>query len=313
MDDLLDISRISQGKILLRRERVDLTETVRAVAEDLRPQAEAAGLALELHLSPSRLWVEGDPTRLSQAVGNVLHNAVKFTDRGGRITVAAGEDPERGSAAVTVRDTGAGMEPELLGRIFEPFSQAERSADRQRDGLGLGLFLVKSLVELHGGSVEAASAGLGLGSEITLRLPLASGREETFMDEQTPAGASARARRCLVIEDHEDAAESLALLLRLDGHEADVAFAAGEGLDKARRFHPDVVFCDIGLPGGMDGYDVAKALRADPDTRTAYLIALTGYGQDEDRRRALEAGFDAHLTKPADLDLLRRLLAADGR
>jgi CheY-like chemotaxis protein len=239
----------------------------------------------------------------------VLHNALKFTERGGRIAAAVREEPERGAVAVTVRDTGVGMEPELLGRIFEPFIQADRSRDRQPGGLGLGLFLVKALVEMHGGSVEAASAGPGRGSEIELRLPVAPAREETAMTAPAPETA-ARGRRCLVIEDHEDAAESLALLLRLDGHEAEVAFTADEGLEKARRFRPDVVLCDIGLPGAMDGYGVAAALRDDAETRSAYLIALTGYGQEEDRRRALEAGFDTHLTKPADLDMLRRLLAA---
>ncbi len=313
VDDLLDISRVSQGKILLRRERVDLAETVRATVEDLRPQAEAAGLGLELDLPPRRLLVQGDPTRLAQAIGNVLHNALKFTERGGRIAVAAREEPGDGAVAVTVRDTGIGMEPELLGRVFEPFSQAERGADRQRGGLGLGLFLVKALVELHGGSTAAASAGLGRGSELTLRLPLTSREEETAMAGEPPTEGPAESRRCLVIEDHEDAAESLTLLLRLVGHEAEVAFDAAEGLEKARQFLPEVVLCDIGLPGAMDGYGVARALRADPELSSAFLIALTGYGQEEDRRRALEAGFDAHLTKPADLEALRRLLADLGR
>ncbi len=317
VDDLLDISRISQGKILLRKEPLDLLQVVRSTVEDQRPQVAAAGLTLELDLAETPLPVEGDPTRLSQVIGNVLQNAVKFSDRGGRIFVAARAEPERGAgstAAITVRDSGIGMEPELLARIFEPFSQAERTLDRGRGGLGLGLFLVKALVERHGGSVEAASAGLGQGSEVTLRLPSpASGSEETAMAEQTPIEAPERARRCLVVEDHEDAAESLALLLRLVGHETEVAFEATEGLEKARRFRPEVVLCDIGLPGAMDGYDLARAFRADAELRSVYLIALTGYGQEEDRRRAMEAGFDAHLTKPADLDALRRLLAGGRR
>jgi two-component system, chemotaxis family, CheB/CheR fusion protein len=310
VDDLLDISRISQGKILLHKRRVDLEEVIRATVEDQRPQMETAGLALELALPDEPLWTEGDPTRLSQVVGNVVHNAIKFTERGGRISVAAKGEPERGTVTVSVRDTGIGMEPELLSQAFEPFSQADRGPDRARGGLGLGLFLVKVLVELHGGAVEAASPGPGRGSEIILRLPLASGVEETAMAEPKAAGGSERPRRCLIVEDHEDAAESMAMLLGLSGHEVELAFDAGEGLEKARRFQPEVVLCDIGLPGAMDGYDFARALRADPDLRQAYLIALTGYGQEEDRRRAEEAGFDAHLTKPADLDALRRLLAS---
>ena len=310
VDDLLDISRISRGKILLKRERLDLVEVVRVTAEDQRIEFETAGLALEVVLPGSPVWVEGDPTRLAQAVSNVLHNAGKFTESGGRIEVSVREEPERGTAAVSVRDTGIGMEPELLARVFEPFSQAARGPDRSRGGLGLGLSLVKALLELHGGSAEAASPGLGRGSEVTMRLPfLSGGVEDTVTMDGTSVEEHNQARRCLVIEDNVDAAESMALLLSLDGHESEVAFDAAEGIEKARRFHPEVVLCDIGLPGPMDGYGLARAFRADPELRKAYLIALTGYGQEEDRRRALEAGFDTHLTKPADLDVLRRLLA----
>jgi CheY-like chemotaxis protein len=276
--------------------------------EDQRIELETAGLSLDAILPGAPLWVEGDPTRLSQAVSNVLHNAGKFTEPGGRVEVLVAEEPERGTAAVRVRDTGIGMEPELLARVFEPFSQADRGPDRSRGGLGLGLSLVKTLVELHGGSVEAASPGLGRGSEVTLRFPLLSGGEDTEMADP-PREEPVPPRRCLVIEDNVDAAESMALLLSLDGHETEVAFNATEGLEKARRFHPEVVLCDIGLPGPMDGHGLARAFRADPGLRGAYLIALTGYGQEEDRLRALEAGFDAHLTKPADLEVLRRLLA----
>ena len=308
VDDLLDISRVSRGKILVKKERLDLAEAVRATAEDQRIELETAGLTLEIVLPGSPVWVEGDSTRLSQAVGNVLHNAGKFTEPGGRVQVSVWEEPEHGTAAVRVRDTGIGMTPELLTRIFEPFSQADRGPDRSRGGLGLGLSLVKSLVELHGGSAEAASPGLGRGSEVTLRFPLLSGGEDLTMADP-PREEPIQPRRCLVIEDNVDAAESMALLLSLDGHETEVAFDAAGGLEKARCFHPEVVLCDIGLPGPMDGHGLARAFRADPGLRGAYMIALTGYGQEEDRRRALEAGFDAHLTKPADLEVLRRLLA----
>ena len=314
VDDLLDISRISRGKILLRKIRLDLVEAVRAAVEDQRSSLEAAGLAVDLDLPGVPLYVQGDATRLSQMLGNVLNNAGKFTDAGGRITVSLRAETSRGSAAVAVRDTGIGMSPEVLERIFEPFSQADRDPARSRGGLGLGLALVKELAELHGGSVEATSPGPGKGSEITVRLPLAAAREEADMPQESvesPAGQQP-SRRCLVIEDHADAAESLALLLRLAGHEAEVAPNGEEGLAKARQFRPDVVLCDIGLPG-MDGYTVARALRADSELKSAYLIALTGYGQEEDRRRAVEAGFDAHLTKPADFGTLRQLLAAEGK
>jgi len=314
VDDLLDISRISRGKVLLRRERLDLVETVRAAVEDQRPELEAAGLVLTLDLPASPVRMDGDSTRLSQVIGNVLHNAGKFTEQGGRIGVALREGEEPGKVTISVRDTGIGMEPELLARVFEPFSQAERGPDRSRGGLGLGLALVKALVEMHGGSVDAFSAGLGLGSEVVLTLPVEAGEEEIAMAEQARKGQPGPARRCLVIEDHEDAAESMALLLRLAGHEAEVAHDAIAGLETARRFLPEVVVCDIGLPGPMDGYGLARAFRADPELpATAFLIALTGYGQDEDRRRALEAGFDAHLTKPADLDALLGLLASLAR
>ena len=309
VDDLLDIARVSRGKILLRRERLDLAETVRATVEDQRQDLEAAGLAIELDLPGGPLWVDGDSTRISQAVSNVLNNAGKFTEPGGRITVAVRREPAGGTAAVAVRDTGIGMEPELIDRAFEPFSQAERGPDRGRGGLGLGLALVKALIELHGGSVEAESPGPGRGTEILMRLPLAAGTEERAMAEDPAAAVPERSRRCLVIEDNVDAAESLAMLLQLSGHEAEVAFDGPAGIEKARSFHPDVVLCDIGLPGGLDGHGVARAFRADPELTSAFLIALTGYGQEEDRRRALEAGFDAHLTKPADIEELKRMLA----
>jgi two-component system, chemotaxis family, CheB/CheR fusion protein len=314
VDDLLDISRISRGKILLRKARLDVVESVRATVEDQRPALEAAGLTVEMDLPGSPLYLYGDLTRLSQMVGNILNNAGKFTDAGGRVTISVRSEPEQGRAAIAVRDTGIGMSPDLLERVFEPFSQADRDPARSRGGLGLGLALVRELALLHGGSVAADSAGPGTGSEVTVHLPLAAGPEEAVMSQPSARSPSDQQplRRCLVIEDHADAAESLALLLRLAGHEAEVAPNGEEGIEKARQFRPDVVLCDIGLPG-MDGYGVARALRADAALQSAYLIALTGYGQEEDRRRAVEAGFDAHLTKPADFDALRKLLANQGR
>ena len=314
VDDLLDVSRISRGKILLRKERLDLTELVRDTVEDHRRGLEAGGLTIDLTLSGGPLWVEGDGTRLAQVLGNLLNNAGKFTDPGGRVAVELRAGLFRGGgegAEITVEDTGIGMDPEMLERLFETFSQADRTLDRSRGGLGLGLALVKGLVDLHGGEVDAASAGLGRGSRFTLRLPLV---EAVAVSPREPEEAAAPdpetgPRRVLVIEDNADAAESMQMLLELSGFEVETAMDGRAGLKAARRFRPDVVLCDIGLPGGMDGYAVARELRADDALRPVRLIALTGYGQAEDQRRAYAEGFDLHLTKPVDPALLPDLLA----
>jgi PAS domain S-box-containing protein len=302
IDDLLDVSRISQGKILIRKEPVDLAALARATAEDHRPLFEGAGLALVLELPDRPLWMDGDPTRLSQALGNLLQNAIKFTNPEGRVTVRLAEHGD--AAELTVEDTGVGMEPEILARLFQPFSQADQTLDRSRGGLGLGLALVKGLVEMHGGSVEAVSGGAGRGSALTLRLPLQA--RESAPAPGEAATPEAKTLRVLIIEDNQDAADSLQILLELSGHRAEVAYTGKDGLDASRRQPPQVVLCDIGLPGGMNGYDVARGLRAElPDI---HLIALTGYAQEEDQRRAREAGFDRHLTKPVDPTALIRLL-----
>jgi PAS domain S-box-containing protein len=308
VDDLLDISRISRGKISLRKERLDLAAAVRSTVDDYRLSISAAELDLGLELPDGSLWVSADPTRLSQVVGNVLHNAVKFTDRGGRISVVLREErrEEAGQALVSVLDTGMGMDRETLERLFEPFNQADSGIDRSRGGLGLGLALVRRLVEMHGGTVQAHSKGVNMGTRIDIRLPLAEQREaSTAAAGSAPVGP----RRCLVIEDNLDAAESMGLLLELSGHAVEIAHDGQRGLEAARRFHPDVVLCDIGLPGGLDGYEVARQMRQDPALQGVRLIALTGYGQEDDQRRAREAGFDIHLTKPADPEKLERLLA----
>jgi PAS domain S-box-containing protein len=321
VDDLLDVSRISRGKILLHRERLDLTKLVRDTVEDHRRDLEAAGLALDLELPAEPLWVEGDSTRLAQALGNLLSNAGKFTDPGGRVFVEiktvevktvelrAGDDRE--SVEIVVEDTGIGIAPEMLGNLFETFSQADRTLARSRGGLGLGLALVKGLMDLHGGEVEAGSEGLGRGSRFTLRLPLAAAQEAPREEAAPPAGANG-SRRVLIIEDNADAAESLQMLLELSGFEVTTAADGTSGLATARRFQPDVVLCDIGLPGGLDGYGVARELRADSAFQSVRLIALTGYGQAEDQRRAYAEGFDLHLTKPVDPVLLKDLLTSAG-
>ena len=306
VDDLLDVSRISRGKILLREERLDLAGLVRTTADDHRASLEAAGLSLRIDVPDEPVFALGDPTRLAQAVDNLLQNAGKFTDKGGSVEVRL--EVHGPVALIRVTDTGIGMAPDVVPHIFEPFTQADRSLDRSRGGLGLGLALVKGLLDLHGGRVEASSQGLGEGSEIRLLLPI----------EAAPAPAEPRgpappksdtAKRVLIIEDNVDAAESLSDLLELMGHEVHVEHIGTTGIAAAKERLPDVVLCDIGLPGAMDGYAVARALRAIPDLRAARLIALTGYGGEENRRTALEAGFHVHLTKPFELEALEEILA----
>jgi PAS domain S-box-containing protein len=314
VDDLLDVSRVARGRIQLRKERCDLPRLLRQTAEDYRSTLEASGLELRLDVPDEPLWVSGDPTRLSQAVSNVLHNANKFTDAGGRVTVALSTSD--GSAAIRVRDTGIGMDPATLACMFEAFSQAERSLDRNRGGLGLGLALVKGLVELHGGTASAESAGLGHGTEIVLRLPLARGPEASSERAAPPSGLDAespavsRPLRVLIIEDNEDAAEMLQALLTMNGHQVEVALSGAAGVEAARSFRPEVLLCDIGLPGGMDGCGVARTLKGSADVAPSLMIALTGYGQERDQRRIREAGFDMHLVKPIDPGSLQSLLAS---
>ena len=307
VDDLLDVSRLSRGKILLRKELLDLRELVGAAAEDYRNTLEGGGLTLEVRLPEGPLPVNGDPTRLSQALGNVLHNASKFTNPGGRVTVELAAAPGVGAAVVRVRDTGIGMEPEMLARIFDAFSQAQNSLDRSQGGLGLGLTLLKGLIELHGGKVSAASGGLGRGTEITLQVPLAQQAVPAAPRPDT-AALAARSHRILIIEDSADAAQSMRMLLTMTGHKVEVASTGRAGLEIAGEFRPAVVLCDLGLPGGMDGFAVARAMRQDPALSSVYLIAATGYGQAEDMLRSREAGFDAHLTKPLDFANLQGLL-----
>ncbi|HEX4607966.1 MAG TPA: response regulator [Urbifossiella sp.] len=310
IDDLLDVSRIARGKVTLKTERCDLARVVRDMADDYRGTLEAGGLVLDLRLPADPVWVCGDRTRLGQVVGNMLHNARKFTDPGGRVVVEVAADP--GAAVVTVRDTGIGMDADTLRHVFEPFSQADRSLDRSRGGLGLGLALARGLVELHGGTVRAESDGLGTGSVFTTRLPLDAAAGSPPSAGVLPADRPP-AFRVLVIEDNTDAAASLELLLGLLGHEVRIARTGAEGVAAVAAFKPDLVLSDIGLPGGLDGFGVARALRAAQDGHAPYLAALTGYGQPEDRAKALDAGFDIHLTKPVDRAGLERVFAAAAR
>jgi PAS domain S-box-containing protein len=304
VNDLLDVSRITRGKVVLKRERIDLVRLVRAAVEDQRAALERGGLAVELSLPPQSLWVLGDATRLAQVVDNLLSNAGKFTRPGGRVLIEVGGDGRQ--VRVTVRDTGMGIAPELLPRIFQTMTQADRTLDRTGGGLGLGLALVKGLVEMHDGRVKASSAGLDRGAEFTFWLPLVRSLADAVGGPDRMPAAK-KPLRILMVEDNRDGAETLRALLQLAGHEVALACSGPAGVELARQFRPDVVLCDIGLPG-MDGYAVGRALRRDPLTSGARLIVLSGYGQEEDRRKSREAGFDLHLTKPVDPMELQQLL-----
>jgi two-component system CheB/CheR fusion protein len=251
--------------------------------------------------------MHGDRTRLAQVVGNLLQNAAKFTPTGGRTWVRLEADSSRGEAILSVSDTGSGIAPEMMPHLFAPFAQADTTLDRSKGGLGLGLAIVKGLIEMHGGSVRAASGGSGKGSTFTVTLPLdrAAARAEAAPYRSFTGSTP---RRVLVIEDSIDTAESLRVALELSEHVVEVAYSGPEGIEKARAFEPDVVLCDIGLPG-MDGYDVARAVRADPEFSSVSLVALTGYARPEDVAKARAAGFDAHLAKPPDVEALEGLLS----
>ncbi len=305
VDDLLDVTRITRGKIRLQRERVDLGELARRTAEDHRELFAKSGVLLDVTVEADPVIVVADPVRVVQVIGNLLHNSVKFTPRGGSTTLAV--ERGQGFGIVTVRDTGAGLGPEVLPHLFEPFVQADRTLDRSPGGLGLGLALVKGLAELHGGSVVAQSAGAGRGATFTVRLPLERRDAPRAKAEPAP-GAPRSVQRVLAIEDNIDAAETLREALELNGHAVDIALTGSEGLAKVRSFKPDVVLCDLGLPG-MDGFQVARTIRADPSADGVPLVALSGYAQPEDLERSRSAGFDLHLAKPVDLDVLERILA----
>ncbi len=301
VDDLLDVTRISRGKLQVEREPLDLQDVAQRTAEDHRSLLTARGVALELALPGAPLWIEGDATRLAQVIANLLQNAAKFTCRGDlvRLSLAAAD----GFAVLRVRDTGVGIEPAMVPRLFQPFTQADTTLNRRLGGLGLGLALVKGLVETHGGQVDVVSGGRGKGTEVVLRLPLAAAPGRVAVAVAAPP----RPRRVLVIDDNVDAAESLKLALEMEGHQVAVAHDGPSGLARARQLAPGVVLCDIGLPG-MDGYAVAKALRHEPALRGTFIVALTGHALPDDQRCASEAGFDAHLTKPATIVRIQEVI-----
>ena len=306
VDDLLDVSRLELGKVQLQMQLLDLNSAIAAATEACLPIATARGHRMQVRLASEPLIVRADPVRIEQVIGNLVTNAAKFTPSGGSIVVEASTEDE--SAAVTVSDSGVGIRADMLTTVFDLFRQDSASLARAEGGLGIGLTVVKRLVELHGGSITVASAGLGEGSQFTVRLPKVHA-------QMTPAGAAAfdgrtaARRRVLVIDDNPDIRESLGMLLTMWGHGVDFADTGQEGLQRANEIRPDIALIDIGLPG-LTGYEVARQIRSRDGSwaKEVKLVALTGYGRDSDREQALEAGFDCHLVKPIDPDVLARTL-----
>ncbi len=310
VDDLLDVARIARNKIELRLDRCDLTAIVRQTAEDYRPTLVATGIHLQVDLPSEPVMLTGDATRLAQIFGNLLHNSGKFTPAGGNVHLNIERDDSTKMAIVRVADSGIGLDPKVIGQLFEPFIQADQSLDREKGGLGLGLALVRGLVELHHGTVTAESPGLGLGSTFVVRLPLTEAQETTAGSPVDPGPQAAnKVNKILVIEDYKDAAKTLQLLLELLGYVVEIAFDGPSGLKICRTFRPDVIISDLGLPGAMNGYEVARSIRQDPDLSGTYLIALSGYGQDEDRKKTHDAGFNDHLVKPVELENLQQAMS----
>jgi two-component system CheB/CheR fusion protein len=322
IDDLFDASRISRGKVELRKSRIEIVELARHAAEAAQPLFDAMNQRLTLDLSSKAIFVNADSARLAQVVGNLLNNASKFTPRGGHVSLTvecvspqASSDPGASGggsghdrALIRVRDDGVGIAPDQLPRIFGMFTQVDTSLERSQSGLGIGLTLVKDLVEMHGGSVEARSGGLGMGSEFTVRLPVEGESRQAVPAPDAEATLPVTGRRILVVDDNRDAATSLATLLELTGHEAHVAYDGAEAIDKATTLRPHVVLLDIGLPE-INGYEAARLIRKEPWGKSMTLVALTGWGQEEDLAKSRDAGFDRHLVKPVEIDTLTRLLA----
>jgi PAS domain S-box-containing protein len=308
VDDLLDVSRIAVGKITLQRKPLDVSQVLTGAVEASRPLIDSRGHRLTVVAPSEPLLIEGDLTRLSQTLTNLLNNAAKYTPEGGEIWLTAGK--EEGMAVIRVRDTGVGIPADLLPDIFDLFTQGERGLDRAEGGLGIGLTLAQRLVKLHGGSIEALSEGPGQGSELVVRLPLAAASALSSVSSRGPAERRPEGfRRVLVVDDNRDAAESLEILLSLWGHQARSAQDGPEALALTAEFRPEIVLLDIGLPG-MDGYEVARQMRALSAGRNALIVAVTGYGRNSDRLHSQEAGFDHHLVKPVQPEVLQELIAS---
>jgi len=307
IDDLLDLSRITRNKLELRRDRLELSAVIEDAVETVRPVLESRGHDFRVRLAPGAILVHADRTRLAQVFSNLLSNAAKFTERGGHIRVTSERSDDQ--VVIRVKDDGIGIAPAMLPRIFDMFVQADRSLERTQSGLGIGLTLVKRVIEMHGGTVEARSEGVGKGSEFSVRLPidptLSPRRPEKEPDEMKHATGV----RILVADDNEDAVRSLAMMLRAMGHEVHTAQDGAEVLEAAARIMPTVILMDIGMPR-VNGYDAARRIREQPWGRAVTLVALTGWGLDEDKRLASEAGFDRHIVKPVEVATLRAILAS---
>jgi PAS domain S-box-containing protein len=307
VDDLLDVSRVMRGKVELRLEKVNLALIAVRAAEAAQPLLDSRSHALKLSVPDRPVWVWADPVRMAQILGNLLTNAAKYTDLGGRLGLAI--EITDNQAVIAVRDTGIGIAPEMLARVFDLFVQADTSAAKTHGGMGIGLTLVRTLVERHGGTIDAKSAGLGLGSEFIFRLPLLQNDDTLPAQSEPPQRPATRfGRRVLVVDDHADAADSLAKLLEVEGHDVRIARNGPAAILAATSDPPEVMFLDLGMPG-MDGFEVARRIRADLGTRNVSIVAMTGWGQEEDRRRTRDAGFNHHLVKPVELERLRELLA----
>lgn len=308
VDDLLEVSRITNGKIQLQCAEVSLADVVRNAVETSRPLIEASGLELRVRLPAERLVVDGDVVRLTQVLANLLNNAAKYTADGGQIFLTV--EQIEGDAAIRVRDTGLGIPPAMLGEVFQMFTQINRHLKRAQGGLGIGLTLVKRLVELHGGSVEVASEGENRGAEFTVRLPLSRQSAEGVVATSSEQASEAGSQRVVVIDDNADAIRVLTLLLKAQGHQVASAQSGREGLELVTQFQPSFVFLDLGMPE-MDGFETARRIRELPVGKDLKLVALTGWGQEEQRTRTREAGFDQHLVKPVDSDVLKTMLTSE--
>jgi signal transduction histidine kinase len=306
IDDLLDVSRVSRGRIDLRKRQMSLQEAVHSALETSRPLIEANEHSLHLDIPEAPLWVDGDLTRLAQVVSNLLNNAAKYTSAGGDIRLSLRK--ENGHADIEVADNGLGIEAEMLPRVFDLFTQADRHLDRSQGGLGIGLALVSKLVEMHGGTRTAQSNGPGKGSTFTVSLPLVDEQGEAIGEPLQKAQKAAAPMKVLIVDDNVDSAQTSLWMLDLMGHKATVAHEGLTALEMAHEIKPDVVLLDIGMPG-MDGYEVCRQLRQMPEMKNKTVIAQTGWGQESDRQKAFAAGFDHHITKPVSLDLLTQLLA----
>jgi len=306
VDDLLDVSRIAHGKIKLQENVFDIATVIHQSVESSRPLMESRRQELSVHVPDEPLWIKGDLVRLDQVISNLLNNAAKYSESGNRISVNV--EAADGWVTVRVKDNGIGIPPEVLPHVFDLFAQAEHKLAQSQGGLGIGLTLVKRLVEMHGGTVEAHSQGPGHGSEFLVNLPRQVSSPQQVQISESPRASDFGDRlRILVVDDNHDAAETLAVMMSLAGHTVITAFDGATALEEASRFQPQVVLLDIGMPG-MNGYEVARELRAREATKSTIIVALTGYGQPEDRALAAEAGFTDHLTKPISAEKLLAVL-----